>query len=63
MYVNNAVVGFLNASLSGFEQGLPLSVAVGYLKGDQVAEENLVFNVENTPGTASEFTIRYLIVS
>jgi hypothetical protein len=61
-YVNNAVVGFLNTSLSGVEQGLPLSVPVAYQKGGQVAEKNLVFNVESTPGTASEFTIRHLIV-
>ena len=63
MYVNNVVVGFLNASLSGFERGPPQSVTVAYLKGGQVAEENLVFNVENTPGTASEFTIRRLVVN
>ena len=62
LYVNIAVVGFLNASFSGFEQGLPQSVTVAYLKGGQVAAENLVFNVENTPGTASELTIRYLVV-
>ena len=60
MYVNNAVVGFLNASFSEFEQGPPQSVTVAYLKGGQVAEENLVFDIENTPGTASELTIRYL---
>ena len=51
------VVGFLNASFSGFEQGPGHSVPVGYLKGGTVAGENLVFNVGNIPGTASEFTI------
>ena len=51
------VVGFLNASFSGGEQGPGYSVPVGYLKGGTVAGQNLVFDVENTPGTASEFTI------
>ena len=62
--MNNAVVGFLNASFSGLEQERPQSVPVAYLKGGQVAEQNLTFNVENTPGTASEFyTIRHLVVA
>ena len=51
------VVGFLNASFSEVEQGPGHSVPVGYLKGGTVAGQNLVFDVENTPGTASEFTI------
>ena len=33
----NAVVGFLNASFSGVEQGPNHLVPVGYLKGGQVA--------------------------
>ena len=49
-----AVVGFLNASFSGFEQGSGHSVPVGYLKGGTVAGQNLVFDVRSTPGTASE---------
>ena len=48
------VVGFLNASFSGFEQGSGHSVPVGYLKGGTVAGQNLVFDVRSTPGTASE---------
>ena len=47
------VVGFLNASFSGVEQGPGHSVPVGYLKGGTIAGQNLVFNVESTPGTAS----------
>ena len=53
--MNNAVVGFLNTSFSEFEQEHPQSVPVAYLKGGQVAEQNLTFNVTSTPGTASEF--------
>ena len=30
---------------------------VGYLKGGTIAGQNLVFDVRNTPGTASEFII------
>ena len=63
LYVNNVVVGFLSASLSGVEQERPQSVPVAYLKGGQVAEQNLTFNIENTPGTASEFTVRRLVVA
>ena len=51
------VVGFLNTSFSGVEQGPGHLVPVGYLKGGTVAGQNLVFNVENTPGSASEFTV------
>ena len=47
------VVGFLNASFSGVEQGPGHSVPVGYLKGGIIAGQNLVFNVQSTPGTAS----------
>ena len=51
---HNSVVGFLNASFSGPEQGPGHFVPVGYLKGGTVAGQNLVFNVGNIPGTASE---------
>jgi hypothetical protein len=50
------VVGFLNATFSGFEQGPAYSMPVGYLKGGTIAGQNLVFNVISTPGTASQFT-------
>ena len=53
----HAVVGFLNASFSGVEQRYDHSVPVGYLKGGTVAGQNLIFDVNNTQGTASEFTI------
>ena len=53
----NSVVGFLNASFSGPEQGPSHSVPVGYLKSGTIAGENIVFDVRNTPGTASEFII------
>ena len=53
----HAVVGFLNASFSGAEQRPGHSVPVGYLKGGTVAGQNFVFDVNNTQGTASEFTI------
>ena len=49
------VVGFINATFSGVEQGPGHSVPVGYQKGAAIARQNLVFTVENTPGTASEF--------
>ena len=45
------VVGFLNTTFSGVEQGPGHSVPVGYRKGSGT---NLVFNVGSTPGTASE---------
>ena len=50
----NVVVGFFHDSFSGVEQGPGHSVPVGYLKGGQVAGQNLVFDVINTLGTASE---------
>ena len=54
----NVVVGFLNNSFSGVEQGPVHSVPVGYKKG---SGQNLVFNVRSIPGSgpdgASEFTI------
>ena len=54
MYVCT-VVGFFNATYSGVEQGPGHSVPVGYIKGAEAANQNLVFNVISTPGTASEF--------
>ena len=51
------VVGFINDTFSGVEQGPGYLVPVGYLKGGAVAGQNLVFDVENTPVTASEFII------
>ena len=57
----HTVVGFINASFSGVEQGPGHSVPVGYLKGGTIAGQNLVFDVTSTPGTASEFiNISYL---
>ena len=56
-YVLYSVVGFLNASFSGLEQGPGHSVPVGYLKGGTVAGQNLVFDVRSTQGTASEFVV------
>ena len=53
----NSVVGFINASFSGPEQGPGHSVPVGYLKGGTIAGQNLVFNVLSTEETASEFII------
>ena len=54
----NVVIGFINNSFSGVEQGPGHSVPVGYRKG---SGQNLVFNVGNVPGSgpdgASEFTI------
>ena len=56
----NAVVGFFSASFSGVEQGPNHLVPVGYLKGGQVAgQTDLVFNVTNIPGTASEFNVLF----
>ena len=51
------VVGFINTTFSGVEQGPRHSIQVGYQKGAAIARKNLVFNVQNTPGTASEFNI------
>ena len=53
----NSVVGFINASFSGLEQGSDHSVPVGYLKGGIIAGQNLIFDIRSTPGTASEFTV------
>ena len=58
----NVVVGFLNNSFSGVEQGPGHSAPVGYKKGSgSNLVSNLVFNVGNIPGSgpdgASEFTI------
>ena len=53
------VVGFINASFSGPEQGPGHSVPVGYLKGGTIAEQNLDFNVTDTPGTASKFNVHF----
>ena len=56
--ISNSVVGFINASFSGVEQGPLHALPVGYKKGAEVATQNLVFNVISTPGTASEFIIK-----
>ena len=53
----NSVVGFIDPSFSGLEQGPGHSVPVGYLKGGTIAGQNLVFDVRNIQGTASEFII------
>ena len=58
-----SVVGFIDASFSGVEQGPGHSVPVGYLKGGTIAGQNLVFDVRNTPDTASEFIIYNTIES
>jgi hypothetical protein len=49
-----SVVGFLNTSFSGPEQGPDHLVPVGYLKGGTVTGQNLVFDVRCAGGTASE---------
>ena len=56
--ISNSVVGFFNTSFSGVEQGPGHNLPVGYKKGAAVANQNLVFNVRSTPGTASEFIIK-----
>ena len=48
------VFGFLNDSFTGVEQGQSHSVQVGYRKGADSAQANLVLNVRHTEGTASE---------
>ena len=53
----NSVVGFINSSFSGQEQGPGHLVPVGYLKGGTIAGQNLVFDVTDSPGTASEFVV------
>ena len=55
--IDNSVVGFIDPAFSGPEQGPGHSVPVGYMKGGTIAGQNLVFDVGNTPGTASEFII------
>ena len=44
------------------EQGPGHMVQAGYQKGAAQARQNLVFDVVDTPGTASEFTLKYLYV-
>ncbi len=46
--------GFLQDSFVGTEQGPGYMVEVGYQKGADVAQTNLVLDVVSTPGTASE---------
>ena len=58
-----SVVGFLNASFSGVEQGPGHSVPVGYLKGGTIAGQNLIFDVTSIPGTArSELTVQFKVL-
>ena len=45
--------GFFEESFSNVEQGSQHTVSVGYLKGFEAAEQNLVFNVGVELGTAS----------
>ena len=56
--ISYSVVGFIDASFSGVEQGPGHNVLVGYKKGAAVANQNLVFDVISTPGTASEFIVK-----
>ena len=49
------VLGFFQDSFTGVEKGPRHSVQVGYQKGAQVFRQNLVFRVQSTPDTASEF--------
>ena len=51
------VFGFFNDSFTGVEQGPGHMVQAGYQKGAAQAGENLVFNIQFTDGTASEFLI------
>ena len=44
------------------EQGPGHIVQAGYQKGAQQAALNLVFDVVDTPGTASEFTLQSVFV-
>ena len=60
IFINNIVFGFFNDSFVGVEQGQGHTVQAGYQKGAQSAGTNLVFDVTNTPGTASEFTVLVL---
>ena len=54
----NIVFGFFNDSFTGVEQGPGHIVQAGYQKGAAQAGLNLVFDVMDTPGTASEFTLK-----
>ena len=49
------VYGFFNDSVTQSEQGQGYMVRVGYMKGADVGD-NLIFDVMDTPGTASEIT-------
>ena len=60
--IASPVVGFIDASFSGFEQGPSYSVPVGYLKGGTVAGQNLVFDIRTIPGTASEYNYSIIII-
>ena len=51
------VFGFFQDSFTGVEQGSGHMVQAGYQKGAAQAGQNLVFDVVDTPGTASEFTL------
>ena len=63
MYNNYyTVVGFLNASFSGVEQETSHIVPVGYLKGGVVAGRDMIFDVTNTPGTASEYNNNIIVI-
>ena len=49
------VYGFFNDSVAQLEQGQGYTIRVGYLKGATAqGATNLIFDVENTPGTASK---------
>ena len=49
------VYGFFNDSVTQPEQGQGYMIRVGYMKG-AASGDNLIFDVEDTPGTASEIT-------
>ena len=53
------VFGFFQDSFTGVEQEQGHTVQAGWQKGAAEAGVNLIFNVVNTPGTASEFTASY----
>ena len=56
------VYGFFNDSVVQLEQGQGYMVRVGYLKGAAAqGVTSLIFDVQNTPGTASK--LNTLIVS
>ena len=59
-FINNIVFGFFNDSFVGEERGQGHTVQAGYLKGAAFAGTNLIFNVMNIPGTASEFIVLVL---